>query len=121
MNTAFFPLLAAALLAAPLEGGKESAELRGAWKLVSVEAESGPAGLPDARQVFVIKGDRLLYGGREIATLRTETNTSPAAGRGVVVWHFMGRRQTPRVSSGGYRTSRHCGSGEVCPWRCRNS
>lgn len=51
--------------------------MQGAWKLVSVEAEAGPAGLPDARPAVVIEGDRMLYGGREIASLTTTPDTSP--------------------------------------------
>jgi uncharacterized protein (TIGR03067 family) len=72
---AVFPLLEPA--AAP-------PELRGAWKLVSVEADEGK--FPDSHPVLVIKGDQLLYGGEAVARITADPGTKPK----VMDLHFKG-------------------------------
>jgi uncharacterized protein (TIGR03067 family) len=73
-------LLAAAMLPAadpPADAGKGPAELQGAWRLVSVEAEAGSVNLPDPRPGLVIKGDRVHYGGEEVARVTTDSASDP--------------------------------------------
>ncbi len=63
-------LAAPLLLAGPPDDEKdEPAELQGAWKLVSAVSETGEAELPEPGPAIVIKKDRVMYGGEEIATL----------------------------------------------------
>jgi uncharacterized protein (TIGR03067 family) len=58
----------------PAKGAKE---LEGMWKLVSVEVE-GTATDPIGGPVkWVIKDNKVLYGGAEIATLTVDSTTSP--------------------------------------------
>ena len=70
---------AANLLAAdrPSDIRKGPAELQGTWRLVSVEAEAGAFSLPDPRPGLVIKGDRVRYGGEEIARVSADPATNP--------------------------------------------
>jgi uncharacterized protein (TIGR03067 family) len=72
-------LAAAPVLAAdpPADVRKGPAELQGAWRLVSVAAEAGSVNLPDPRPALVIKGDRVLYGGEEIARVSTDSASDP--------------------------------------------
>jgi uncharacterized protein (TIGR03067 family) len=63
-------LAAPLLLADPPDDEKNGpAELQGAWRLVSAVSETGEAELPEPGPAIVIKKDRVLYGGEEIATL----------------------------------------------------
>jgi uncharacterized protein (TIGR03067 family) len=70
------PRLAILLFAAPLLAA-EPADLQGGWKLVAVETDAGPADLPDARPALVIKGDKVLHGGQEIARLSADPAADP--------------------------------------------
>jgi uncharacterized protein (TIGR03067 family) len=73
-------LFASALLLAadpPGDAKEGPADLQGAWRLVSVEAEAGSVGLPDPAPVLVIAGDRVLYGGETIARISTDATTTP--------------------------------------------
>jgi uncharacterized protein (TIGR03067 family) len=57
---------------------KEQKELQGTWKLVSVETEgmtNDPMG--SGKPKWVIKGDKVFYGGTEIAELKPDASTSP--------------------------------------------
>jgi hypothetical protein len=66
-------LLAAPLLLAdpPDDEKKGPAELQGAWRLISAVSETSEADIPEPAPAIVIKKDRVLYGGEEIATLLT--------------------------------------------------
>ena len=62
----------------PDEGKKAPAELQGCWKLVSLEAGGNaidPLGGGEPR--LVVKGDKVLYGGAEVARLTADPSTSP--------------------------------------------
>jgi len=71
------PRLAVFLLAAQVFAADPPAGLQGSWKLVLVETDAGPADLPDARPALVIKADKLLHGGHEIARLTTDPAADP--------------------------------------------
>jgi uncharacterized protein (TIGR03067 family) len=59
-------------LADPSEDEKKGpAELQGAWRLVAAVSETGESDVPEPGPVIVIRKDRVLYGGEEIATLLT--------------------------------------------------
>src|SRR5262249_35845466 len=70
------PRLAILLLTAPLLAA-EPVDLQGGWKLVAIETESDTADLPDARPALVIKGDKVLHGGQEIARLTADQAADP--------------------------------------------
>src|SRR4051794_8195412 len=84
------PRLAVLLLAAPLVAADPPADLQGGWRLTAAEAEAGPVDLPDTGPALVIKGDRVLHGGREIARLTAD----PAADPKVLDLHFTGPDRT---------------------------
>jgi uncharacterized protein (TIGR03067 family) len=67
------------LLAAPLLAAGPPADLQGIWRLTAVGAEADAASvpLPDPRPALVIKGDKVLYGGHEIATLAADPKAEP--------------------------------------------
>lgn len=71
------PRLSVLLLATPLLAADPPAELQGGWRLVSVEAEAGAVDLPDTRPALVIKGDKVLHGGHEIARLTADPAADP--------------------------------------------
>ncbi len=71
------PRLAALLLAAPLVAADPPAGLQGGWKLVLVETDAGPADLPDSKPALVVKGDKVLHGGQEIARLTADPAADP--------------------------------------------
>jgi uncharacterized protein (TIGR03067 family) len=54
-----------------------SKELQGIWKLVSVETEGMTNDPPGGKPKWVIKGNKVLYGGAEIAELKIDTSTKP--------------------------------------------
>jgi len=66
-------------LATCQEGGakKEFAALRGAWKVVSLEVNGESKELSGKPPVWVIKDDKVLYGGDELATLKLDPSTTP--------------------------------------------
>jgi uncharacterized protein (TIGR03067 family) len=53
------------------------APLQGGWKLESLEAEDRQQELLDTSFWWYIKGDKVLYGGKELATLKVDPGTSP--------------------------------------------
>ena len=73
------PRLAFLLLAAPLVAADPPADLQGGWRVVSVEAadEAAAVPLPEPRPALVIKGDKVLYGGQEIARLTADAAANP--------------------------------------------
>jgi uncharacterized protein (TIGR03067 family) len=71
------PRLAILLLAAPLVAAEPPAGLQGGWKLVAVETDAGPADLPEIKPALVIKGDKVLHGGQEIARLTADPAADP--------------------------------------------
>jgi uncharacterized protein (TIGR03067 family) len=79
MRTSLVCLLAVPLLAAaPAEDpAKRLAELQGAWRLVSAAMEKDEALLPERRPVLIIRGDRVLYGGEELARITADPATDP--------------------------------------------
>jgi uncharacterized protein (TIGR03067 family) len=56
---------------------KETKELQGTWKLVSVESEGMLNDPMGGKPKWVIKGDKVFYGGNEIAELKIDASTSP--------------------------------------------
>jgi uncharacterized protein (TIGR03067 family) len=58
----------------PANGAKE---LQGTWKLVSVEAEGMTNDPIGGKPKWVIKGDKVFYGGAELAELKVDASTSP--------------------------------------------
>jgi uncharacterized protein (TIGR03067 family) len=93
-------LLAAAFLpgaAGPPEppAGKGPAELQGAWELVTVEFNGESNDYSDAPPRLVIRGDRAVYGGQEVARLTAD----PAATPKVIDLHFA---KPERVLEGVY-------------------
>jgi uncharacterized protein (TIGR03067 family) len=71
------PRLTILFLAAPLLAADPPADLQGGWKLVAVETDAGPVDLPDARPALVIKGDKVLHSGQEIARLTADPAADP--------------------------------------------
>jgi uncharacterized protein (TIGR03067 family) len=55
---------------------KELAGLQGTWKLVSIERD-GKVNDPDNQPRWVIKGDKVFYGGEELAVLTIDPGTTP--------------------------------------------
>jgi len=69
------PLLAAEKPAEP-PVKKELAELQGTWKMVSLEI-NGEDSNEKSQPRWVIKGDKVFYGGQEIAVLKSDTSATP--------------------------------------------
>ena len=69
--------LAAAHTAAAQDEKKGLAELQGIWKLVGFEIEGKPAEFPANLPRWVIKGDKVYYGGEELAVLTVDAATNP--------------------------------------------
>ena len=53
------------------------AELQGRWKLVSIEGDGQVNDLSDMRVWWVIKGDKVRYGGEDFALLTTDAAAAP--------------------------------------------
>jgi uncharacterized protein (TIGR03067 family) len=53
------------------------AELQGTWKLVAVELRGEVAAMTDRQPRLLIKGDKVWYGGEEIALLTADAGTTP--------------------------------------------
>jgi uncharacterized protein (TIGR03067 family) len=71
----FFGLVA---LATGQDGGNKSlTELQGTWKLVSLEREGEVKEFADRAPHWVVKGDKVLYGGEELATIAPDAATTP--------------------------------------------
>jgi uncharacterized protein (TIGR03067 family) len=72
-------LVSAPAFAAGQEGGakKELAALRGAWKVVSLEINGESEEVSGKPPVWIIRDDKVLYGGEELATLTVDPATSP--------------------------------------------
>src|SRR5262249_21846037 len=52
-------------------------ELQGMWKLVSVESNGTATGLSDRQPRWIIKGNKVVYGGEEIALLTVDAAAAP--------------------------------------------
>jgi uncharacterized protein (TIGR03067 family) len=56
---------------------KAPKDLQGMWKLVSVESEGMLNDPPGGKPKWVIKGNKVVYGGSEIAELKIDDSTAP--------------------------------------------
>src|SRR2546427_3931046 len=56
---------------------KSLADLQGTWKLTSLEREGEVREFADRAPRWVVKGDKVLYGGEELATLAPDAATTP--------------------------------------------
>src|SRR5437879_5518581 len=57
---------------------KELADLQGVWKLIGFEVDGKEAILQEHRQIrWVIKGDKVFYGGEELANLTLDAAANP--------------------------------------------
>src|SRR5262245_36897464 len=70
-------LVAAPLVAADPPPAKGPADLQGAWRLVTVESADGSVNLPQPRPGLVFQGDKVMYGGEEIARLTADAAATP--------------------------------------------
>jgi len=70
-------LPAAASRAAPAPDEKGPAELQGAWKLTSLESGGDERDLGPTRVRWVIKGDKVMYGGEEFGILAADPKATP--------------------------------------------
>jgi uncharacterized protein (TIGR03067 family) len=81
LRIAMLLLLAAPLRAAdrPAEtkADKGPAELQGTWKLVSIEIKGEASDLSVGQPRWVITGDKVLYGGDELAALTAHISATP--------------------------------------------
>jgi uncharacterized protein (TIGR03067 family) len=71
--------IAALLPAASTHAGEVSsvpAELQGSWKVVGLEVD-GKSNDPAISYVWVIKGDKVVYGGETLAALKVDATTTP--------------------------------------------
>jgi uncharacterized protein (TIGR03067 family) len=59
------------------DDAKPVAELQGKWKLTAVEVDDRQAELPDDLPVWEIKGNKVLYGQEELATLVIDGGVTP--------------------------------------------
>ncbi len=71
------PRLAFLFFGVPLIAADPPADLQGAWRLVTVEAEAGSVDLPEAKPALVIKGEKVLHGDQEIARLTADPAADP--------------------------------------------
>src|SRR5437868_2897750 len=53
------------------------AELQGKWKLLSLEADGAAIDLDNAQPRWVIKGNKVRYGGEELAQLTVDATATP--------------------------------------------
>jgi uncharacterized protein (TIGR03067 family) len=64
--------------AADGEGKKDQlAGLQGSWKVTSLEVNGKPSELPNISFWLVVKGDKVFYGGQELAKLTAEPDATP--------------------------------------------
>jgi uncharacterized protein (TIGR03067 family) len=56
---------------------QDLAELQGAWKLVSIESNGKALELTDRQPRWVIQGDKVLYGGEDLARLTVDVKAMP--------------------------------------------
>jgi uncharacterized protein (TIGR03067 family) len=70
-------LVAPSRAAGDQAGQDRSATLQGVWKLASVEADGKPTDLPEVSFWWFIQGDKVRYGGQELARLSVDTKTQP--------------------------------------------
>src|SRR5262245_6648965 len=84
-------MLSASLLSQPPSDAKKVlAELHGVWRLDAADADSGAVRLPESRPTVTIEGDRLLYGGEEVARITADSATDPK----VIDLRFRGPERT---------------------------
>lgn len=80
MTTLHQTLLLAAFLAPaadPDAGKKEVAQLQGGWKLAIFEARGEERDFPEYSFIWFIKGNKIFYGGKELAEFTVDPGTSP--------------------------------------------
>ena len=53
------------------------AALQGTWKLTALEANGKESDLPETPYWWVIKGNKIYYGGQELARAKTDDSTKP--------------------------------------------
>jgi uncharacterized protein (TIGR03067 family) len=70
-------LMLLGLMSADDKPGTGQKELQGTWKLVSVESEGMLNDPMGGKPNWVIKGDKVFYGGAELADLKVDPSTSP--------------------------------------------
>ena len=77
-------LILTALLLAPAARGadepakqKPLAALQGTWKLTTLEADGKASDLPEVPFWWVIKGNKIYYGGQELARAKPDDSTKP--------------------------------------------
>jgi uncharacterized protein (TIGR03067 family) len=81
--SAKFPWLLVALLSLAADdpagdrAKKELAALQGSWELISFEAQGEPEDFADRAPRWVIKSDKVFYGGDELAALTIDPSTNP--------------------------------------------
>src|SRR5262249_27334469 len=75
--------------------GKELAELQGIWKLVSLEMDGKATEFAEKPPKWVIKENKVFYGGDELAELTIDAKTIPTC-------IDLGFRQPKRVYEGVY-------------------
>jgi uncharacterized protein (TIGR03067 family) len=73
---AVLPALAPAR-AADDKPAEKLAALQGTWKLVALESDGKARDLPENPPRWIIKGDKVLYGGTELAGLSADATTAP--------------------------------------------
>ena len=64
------------------------AEFQGVWRLASAVSESGEAEVPEPGLAIVVKKDRVLYGGEEIAVLLAKADANDDAKLREIDFHF---------------------------------
>src|SRR5262245_11217209 len=62
---------------AEVRSKKEWAALQGTWKVVSLESDGKARDFPENPLRWVIKGNKVLYGGAELAVLTLDVTTMP--------------------------------------------
>jgi uncharacterized protein (TIGR03067 family) len=77
---AALPVLVPPLAADDKDKKEEPAALQGTWKLTTVEADGKATGVLTANNLsiwWIIKGDKVYYGGQELAKLKADATTKP--------------------------------------------
>jgi uncharacterized protein (TIGR03067 family) len=74
---AALPSLAVAWAAEEPNKKDPSAALQGVWKVTELEVNGKPSELPGVSFWLVVKGDKLYYGGQELAKLTAEPTATP--------------------------------------------
>src|SRR6516162_4014349 len=101
IRTCLLPFFLAASLAHAQPAGemikKELAEMQGVWRLIGFELDGKEAYLQEHKQIrWVIKGDKVFYGGEELARLTLDPAATPKC-------LDLGLVKTKRVHEGIYK------------------